>query len=229
MIIKEFNISDLNLKYFIGINQISIDVAKLLDEHKLENQTQVLDVIFDVIEKVQHTFEESTIQFFSNEYVLDQNHIFNASYYMIKAFIHNLNISNKKNIELLLYLATKRQIKIGIEAFGIKYLDVKKGKLLYCIISHEKNIYEINEEILKILHAKETSFDLNHKSFDKFDSVKNFFEITDNQIITVLKSYAIRNINKEPTSYKLEDLYLALNDLICEKMTLLSLERIKID
>jgi len=29
-------------------------------------------------------------------------------------------------------------------------------------------------------------------------------------------------------SFKLEDLYLALNDLICEKMTLLSLEKIKL-
>ena len=77
--IKEFNVSELNLKYFVGINLISIDLAKLLDENKLENQAQVLDIIFDVIEKVQTTFKGSTIQFFSNEYVLGQNHIFNAS------------------------------------------------------------------------------------------------------------------------------------------------------
>ena len=68
---------------------------------------------------------------------------------------------------------------------------------------------------------------MNHRSFDKFDRIKTFFEITDNQIITVLKSYGITNKNKDPMSYKLEDLYLTLNDLICEKMTLLSLEKIK--
>ena len=92
--IKEFNVSE-NLKYFVGINQISIDLAALLDENKLENQAQVLDIIFDVIEKVQTTFKKATIQFFSNEYVLGQNHIFNASYYMEKAFLNNINISNK--------------------------------------------------------------------------------------------------------------------------------------
>ena len=212
--IKEFNVSE-NLKYFVGINQISIDLAALLDENKLENQAQVLDIIFDVIEKVQTTFKKATIQFFSNEYVLGQNHIFNASYYMEKAFLNNINISNKKNIEILLYLATKRQIKIGIEAFGIRYLDVKKGELHYCIISHENNIPEINEEILHLLQAKELKLNLNHRSFDKFDRIKTFFEITDNQIITVLKSYGITNKNKDPMSYKLEDLYLTLNAFSC--------------
>ncbi len=229
MIIKEFNIPDIKLKYFVGINQVSIDLTKLLDQNKLENQAQVLDVIFDVIEKVQNTFKGSMIQFFSHEYVLDQSHIFNAFYYMEKAFLNNLNISNKKNIELLLYLATNRQIKIGIEAFGIKYLDVKKGELLYCIISRENSVREINEEILHLLQAKELPLNLNNRSFDKFDRIKTFFEITDNQIITVLKSYGVSNINKDPISYKLEDLYVALNDLICEKMTLLSLEKIKLD
>ena len=224
--IKEFNVSE-NLKYFVGINLISIDLTKLLDENKLENQAQVLDIIFDVIEKVQTTFKKATIQFFSNKYVLGQNHIFNAFYYMEKAFLNNINISNKKNIEMLLYLATKRQIKIGIEAFGIRYLDVKKGELHYCIISHENNIHEINEEILHLLQAKELKLNLNHRSFDKFDTIKTFFEITDNQIITVLKSYGISNKNKDPMSYNLEDLYLALNDLICEEMALLSLEKIK--
>jgi len=227
--IKEFNVSELNLKYFVGINLISIDLAKLLDENKLENQAQVLDIIFDVIEKVQTTFKGSTIQFFSNEYVLGQNHIFNASYYMEKAFLNNINILNKKNLELFLYLTTKRQIKIGIEAFGIKYLDVKKGELYYCIVSHENNMHEINEEILHLLQAKELKLNVNHRSFDKFNRIKTFFEIIDNQIITVLKSYGISNKNKDPLSFKLEDLYLALNDLICEKMTLLSLEKIKLD
>lgn len=229
MIIKEFNVSDINLKYFVGINQISIDLSKLLDENKRGNQTQAIDFIFEVIEKVQNTFKGATIQIFSNDNVLDQNHIFNACYFMQKAFLNNLNISNKKNIELLLYLATKRQIKIGIEAFGIKYSDLKKGELHYCIISNENNIYEINKEIMQILQAKEVQLNMNDRSLDKFDKIKNLFEITDNQIRTVLNSYGIKNINKDPMSYKLEDLYLALNDLICEKMTLLSLEKLKID
>ncbi|MFX1337497.1 MAG: KEOPS complex subunit Cgi121 [Promethearchaeota archaeon] len=229
MIIKEFKISDLNLKYFIGINQISVDFSKLLDQNKLENRDQVLEFIFDVIEKVQRTYKGATIQFFSQEYVLDQDHIFNASYFMEKAFRNGINISNKKNIELLLYLATNRQIKIGIEAFGVKFVDVKKGGVLYCIISQENNIDEINNEIIRILQANELPLNLNKRSYDKFKSIKDYFAINEHQIITVLKSYGISNKNEDLMSYKLEDLYLALNDLICEKMTLLSLEKIKLD
>ena len=229
MIVKEINITDLNLNYFIAINQISIELARLLDEQNTENQVQVLDVIFDVIEQVQDTFKESTIQFFSQEYVLDQNHIFNASYFMEKAFLNHLNISNKKNIEFLLYLATNRQIKIGIEAFGIKDEEVKTGELLYCIISPKNNVDEINKEIIRILQAKELDLNLNARSLDKFNKIKTFFAILDHQIITVLKSYGINNKNNHITSNHLEDLYVALNDLICEKMTLLSLEKIKLD
>jgi len=229
MIIKEFNISELNLRFFIGINQISIDVSKLLNPHILENQMQVLDFIFDVIEKIQHKFKGTAIQFFSQEYILDQNHIFNASYFMEKAFLNNINISNKKNIELLLYLATNRQIKIAIEAFGVKFEDVKKGELLYCIISPENNMDEINNEIIRILQAKELPLNINNTSYDKFQRIKDYFEIKQHQIIIVLKSYGIINIYKDLMSYKLEDLYLSLNDLICEKMSLLSLEKIKLD
>ncbi len=229
MIVKEFNITDLNLKYFIGINQISIEAARLINERKSENKVQVLDVIFEVVEKVQDTFKESTIQFFSQEYVLDQHHIFNAAYFMEKVFRNDLNISNKKNIEFLLYMATNRQIKIGIEAFGIKDEEVKKGEVLYCIITPENNVDKINKEIIRILQAKEVDLNLNVRSLDKFNKIQNFFELTDHQIITVLKSYEISSENNLLLSYELGDLYVALNDLICEKMALLSLEKIKLD
>ena len=36
MIVKEFNIEDLNLHYFIGINQIEIDIRKILEVPFLE-------------------------------------------------------------------------------------------------------------------------------------------------------------------------------------------------
>ena len=229
MIVKEFNLADLNLKYFVGINQISFDLVKLLTKNKIKNENDALDYIFDVIDHIQDSFQESTIQIFSNQYVLDQNHIFQASYFVELAFFNKLNISNKKNIEFLLYLATNRQIKISIEAFGIRHSDLERGELSYCIISHKNNLHEINDQILQNLFAKDSEVKLNHKSFDKYQKIKKFFEITDNQIKVVLNSYGIKTNNKEFTNYTLNDLYLALNDLICEKMTLLSLEKITTD
>ena len=229
MIIKHVDIKELNLTYFIGINQISIDLAKLLDKTKSKNQDHLLNVIFEIIDQIQNKYDVSAVQFFSQEYVLDQEHILNAIYFMEKAFLNNLNISNKKNIELLLYLATNRQIKVSLEAFGINDEDLKKGELLYCIISYKNNINEINEEIIHLLQATEVEMNLNSRSIEKFHKIKTFFEIRDNQIMTVLKSYGISNITNDLMNVKIEDLYVALNDLICEKITLLSLEKFKLD
>ena len=148
---------------------------------------------------------------------------------MEKAFLKNLNISNKKNIEFLLYLATNRQIKIGIKAFGIKDEEVKKGELIYCIISPENNVDKINKEMIHILQAEEVALNLNIRSLDKFNKIRTFFGLSENHIITILKSYGISSKNNNIMSNNLEDLYVALNDLICEKMTLLSLEKIKLD
>jgi tRNA threonylcarbamoyladenosine modification (KEOPS) complex Cgi121 subunit len=229
MIVKEFNIANLNLKYFVGINQISLDLVKLLKKNQIKNENNALDYIFDEIDHIQDSFQESTIQIFLDQYILDQNHIFQACYFVELAFSNKLNISNKKNIEFLLYLATNRQIKIGIRTFGIQHSDLKREELSYCIISYKNNLHEINKQILQNLFAKESEIKVNHKSIDKYQKIKNFFEITDNQINIVLNSYGIKTYNKEFTNCSLNDLYLALNDLICEKMTLLSLEKITTD
>ena len=229
MITEIFNIPHLNLKYSVGITQIVVNLEKLLPENRIKEEKILVDRIFKNIEQIQSSFSDCSIQVFSNKYILDPNHIFNACYFMELAFLNNLNISNKKSIELLLYLATNRQIKIGIEAFGITYSDLEKGELTYCIISHTNNIPEINEQVLQYLFAQEIELSLNQKSFDKYDTVKKFFEITDNQIEVVLKSYGIKKNLKDLTNNDLADLYLALNDLICEKMTLLSLEKTTID
>ena len=229
MIIDEFNIPHLNLTYSVGISQIMVDLGRLVHENRVKDEKSVLDCIFNTIEQIQDSFPDCSIQFFSNKYILDCDHIFNACYFMELAFLNNLNISNKKNIELLLYLATSRQIKIGIDSFGINYSDLEKGELTYCIVSHKNNIPEINEQVLQHLFAEEIELSLNQKSFAKYDKVKKFFEITDNQIEVVLKSYGIKKNLKNLNINDLADLYLAINDLICEKMTLLSLEKTTID
>lgn len=218
MIIKKFNINDLKLNYFIGINQI-----KLIDKKFALNQ------IFDLIENMQTSYDGSIIQFFNDKYVLSQDHVFLACYYVQKAFLQNINISNKKNIELFLYLATKRQIKISIEAFGITENSLKTGKLNFCIISPKNIIAELNIALLKHLGGIEIKFTLNNKTIEKFNRIKNFFNISDNQIITILNSYGISNINNFQINENLNILFSSLDDLICEKMTILSLEKIKIN
>ena len=229
MITKKFTIDDLGLTYSVGINQININVDKLIENYKLKNETDTLNYIFNLIEEIQGNYEESIVQFFSDDFISNLDHIYTACYYIQKAFFNRVNISNSKNIELLLYLNATRQIKIAIESFGIKVSNLKSGKLNYCILSNENNLKEINSSILEKLLASEIELTLNNKSKEKFEKIKNFYNFSNNQINCVLNSYGLISINENQIINQLENIFLAIHDLICEKMSLLSLEKFKSD
>ncbi len=225
MIVKEFNIEDLHLHFFVGINQIKINIKEFLDFYNIKNENDVLDHFFKLIEEIQNKNENSVVQCFKDKYILNYDHIFIACYNLQKAFQQNVNISSKKKIELLLYLATNRQINKSIEAFGIDYSDLKNKNCTYCIISPIDNLMSINDEMLQYLKAKETLLTLNDQILHKFNKIKEFFEVSEDQIKVILNSYGIES-NK--TEINLNSKYSALYDLICEKMALLSLDQVKI-
>ena len=218
MIIKKFSIPDLDLNYFVGLNQI-----------KLNNKLFELNQLIELIEELQKSYRDSIIQFFNDKYIIDQGHVFTACYYVQKVFLYNINISNKANIELFLYLAANRQITPSIGAFGVSEIDLEKKILSFCIISPNDNIAEINKTLIKNLEADEIFFALNDKTIEKYNQIKDYFEITDNQIISVLKSYGLRVKDITLMNGSLDNYFLALNDLIYEKMALLSLEKVKRD
>lgn len=226
MIIRDFNIAELNLKYFVGINQIKIDLDKSLEKTELGNEETALNRFFEFTEKIQNKNENSVIQFIKDRYILNQDHIFTACYYSQKAFLQKNNISHKKNIELLLYLAANRQINKSIEAIGIEYSDLVNNNLIFCIISQIDNLNKINNELLRILNAEEIELTINNQSHAKLNSIKEFFKISKNQLIPILRSYGIKIKN---SGFNLNSMSLALYDLICEKMTLLSLEKTKVE
>ena len=116
MIYEEFLIEEIDLKYFIGINQI-----------KLKSTNLELETFIDLIKESQSNFKNSYLQFFNNKYVLNTQHIYHACYYTQKAFFYNTNISNKKELEVLLYLSAERQIKYAIKDFGIDIGQIKEG------------------------------------------------------------------------------------------------------
>jgi tRNA threonylcarbamoyladenosine modification (KEOPS) complex Cgi121 subunit len=200
--------------YYLGINQIEIDPKEVQ-----------INKLVELIEVIQTHYADTVLQFFNDRYILKPEHILYASYFAQKAFYTKSNISNKKNLELLLYLAAKRQIKLSLEGFGVSNYNLKNRRISYCIISLEDNIQQINIEINSNLHSKDVSTNLGNLSIDKFKIVKKYFEFSDNQILTVLKSYGHKIDILDVNSLSLESLYKALNDLICEKMALLSLEK----
>ena len=124
MICESITLKESNLKYYIGISQIQVGISFL----NLEN-------FIDLINNIQKSKNGLMIQFFNATYVLDLDHILNACYYTIKSFKSGTNISNQINLEFLLYLASKRQIKRSLKDFGITHSHLSSKKLNYCIIS----------------------------------------------------------------------------------------------
>ena len=200
--------------FYVGINQIEID----------PNEVQISKLV-DLIESIQSQLDGVIVQFFNDRYILNQEHILHACFYAQKAFYTKNNISKKKNLELLLYLATKRQIKLGLESFGVNNYNLKSGRISLCVISLVDNIQQVNIKINNYLHSKDIELNLGNLSLKKYKTVKEHFEFSDNQILTVLKSYGHKNDTLDLNFFNLESLYEALNDLICEKMALLSLEK----
>jgi len=218
MIVNNFKIIEINLSYYIGINRI-----------KMSSRRYKVDQLFELIEIIQNKYKDSILQFFDDKYVLNTEHIYNACYFVMKAFLQDKNISNKKELEFLLYLATKRQIKSAIVDFGIDNEKIRGDILNICIVSSEENLNLINNDVKKTLNASEEEITLNRITIEKYEMVKNYFKITDNQITTVLKSYGINKNEDSVTNEKIDSLYMALNDLISEKMALLSLEKVTSD
>lgn len=224
MIVREFIIKDLNLHFYAGINQIKIQFDNFTDFNNVEDDEKALNQFFSIIEEIQNKYENSVIQFMKDKYILNQDHIFIACYYLEKAFLQDVNISNKKNIEFLLYLAANRQIDKSIEDFGINYSDLNKNKLNYCIVSPRNNLSNIRVELSNVLNAEEEEMTINNQSNSKINLIQNYFKISDNQLNSALKSYGISARNSD---LGLNFIVSALYDLICEKMALLHVEKAK--
>lgn len=222
MITRSFFIEELELKYFVGITQIKFDLSQLLKDNEIRNEEDVLNWLFLTIEDLQIKHPESTIQFISDEYVLNQDHLYVASYFMEKAFLNKNNISNKKNIELLLYLSTNRQISRAIESFGISKNTIKEEKLTICIISQINNLNIIIKEILDSLKANEVKITVNDLTIDKINRIISKFEISETQIKSVHNSY--KESDELDKENNIDILSLVIFDLICEKMAILHLE-----
>lgn len=214
MIKKNFNITELELTYFVGINRVKINA-----------NAYTIDQLFELSEKIQNKYSDSILQFFNENYILNTEHIFNACYFSLKAFHYKKSISNKKELELLLYLATKRQIKSAINDVGINESNIQNDVVNYCIVSYEDNVSIIDNAIKEALNAIDIKFSFTQENADKLKTIKEYFEISDDQIKVILNSYGIKKDIEVLLKENIHYLYSALNELICEKMALLSLER----
>ncbi len=227
MINKEFVIKDMELKYYIGINQITFDYLEYLQLNKIQNDKDALESLISLISDINKKFKDVIIQFIDDDLILNEEHIFNSIYFVHKAFKNEINISNSKSMELLLYLSSQRQIKKSIKAFGVKIHKLKNGLLTYLISTQDNKLEQINQMILKQLNAKNAELTINKITNEKIEKLKDYFMISDNQINVILNSYT--DIKIENDIERLNASVLAIHDILCEKMSILSLEKIKYD
>jgi tRNA threonylcarbamoyladenosine modification (KEOPS) complex Cgi121 subunit len=221
LILREYNIPDINLHFFVGINQVKITLNRTLDSNRIEREQEALINFFKIVNIIQEKYKSSLLQFIKEKYILNEDHIFTACYYVEKAFLYKLNISNKKNVELLLYLAANRQINKSIDGFGIDFSDLNRQMIL-CIVSPKNNLNKIYDELSSALSLIEVKLTINDQTTKKIDLIKDYFEISDNQINIILKSYGIISSYSD---LSLNSITLAICDLIFEKMALLCVEK----
>ncbi len=216
MITEKFSIHEYHLNYYISLSKISLDKSSL-----------TLDQIIRHFSTLERENEKCFIQVCSDNLILNEMHIFSAVFFVQKAFLQGYNISSRKNLELLLYLATDRQIKNGFKDFGVSELVERKSPVILCIVTPNTGYQLIFDDILKTLNACEIELSISSPSIDKIKRIKNYYDISDNQIRVLLKSYSIcdKRINKD-NSYDIHELFVsALNDIIQEKMVGLILDQ----
>jgi len=201
---------------------------QFIEVNNLTDEEEALNYLFKIIEDLQNKNKETIIQIFRDNFVLNQDHIFVACYYLQKALFHEALISNKKSIELLLYLSTFRQINKGIKSFGVDAGILSNSAFIICIISRKNNLNTIYNEILENLKATEVKVSINDLTSEKIKEIIKFYELSELQIKSVLNSYGIKNANLAKPEINLQDISLAVFDLICEKMALLNLEKARL-
>jgi tRNA threonylcarbamoyladenosine modification (KEOPS) complex Cgi121 subunit len=216
--VKFIQNKETNLKIFIGLIEVKLNLQELSPNKFL-----------DLCNYVENMYNNALLQILNKQYILNSEHIFSACYFTYNAFLSKNNISKSKNIEFLLYLSTNKQIKIALKDFGLNYDKLKNQNCVICLISPERNLDIIYTDLKNKINLNEIKFEIDGKSIEKFNRIKNYFGITDDQLKVVLKSYKLTRERNKIFQFPLDDLFLALSDLIRERMVLLSLENININ
>lgn len=141
-------------------------------------------------------------QLFDADKIADQYHIYYAAANAQYALENGSNISNKLDVETLLYASAQNQISKAIQLIGVN----KETKRIAIAVITEKENDSAATKIAQHLGG------INDKILDitpeKYGSLKRLYEITETAIETVGC-----------------DKYRALSSLITEKSTLISLRR----
>ncbi len=182
---ESYSITDSNLHVTITAakNSHVIDINKTLEE---------LDTIT----------QGKVYQLFDADKIMDSPHIYYAAANAYYAMQNGSNISNRLDVETLLYASTQNQISKAITTIGVS----KKTQRIAVAVISEKKDDPIAAKIAE--HIGDMNDKILEPTQKKYEALKQLYEITDTAIDTLER-----------------DKYEALTSLITEKGTLISLRR----
>ena len=144
----------------------------------------------------------TVFQLFDADKITDQNHLYYAAANAYYAMENKSNISNKLDVETLLYASTQNQISKAIQLIGVS----KDTKRVAIIVISEKENDPVVTEIAETLGTPNDK--VLEMTPEKYAALKQLYDVTDTAIETVGC-----------------DRYKALTSLVTEKSTLISLRR----
>ncbi len=149
--------------------------------------------IYDRIGKINSNLK---IQFIDSSKILDSSHIYFATKNALKAFKNKRNISKNLVIEILLYLAGKKQIDEVIGVFGIN--KEIKNPIMIAVADKKEDLEKLEHNIKNSLGIDFDDSIIEIDSKNKIEIIKNVFNITDLEIEAIKrKGETYRNIIKK--------------------------------
>ncbi|MHA1311694.1 MAG: KEOPS complex subunit Cgi121 [Candidatus Helarchaeota archaeon] len=169
MIVKKFIENDLKYR-LIGITAISIQKVINIQD------------IFNRIKQISNE-SECEIQLLNANIVATWEHIFFAAINALNSFKNGNNLANNLSLEILLYIAGTRQIKVALKKVGINNLIREIAIVIFS--NDEQMIYNVFEEIKRLLSGVEDIklLEINEK---KFINLINLFNINYSEISNLI-------------------------------------------
>lgn len=111
-------------------------------------------------------------------------HIFFGTLYALLAFKQGRTISNQLVLEILLYISGQRQIKIALEAFG-----VRTGNCSLILLGNSaETLRDTLQECRTLIGGLPADEVLSIFDDSKWETIQAFFQITDQEIDAIAQS-----------------------------------------
>lgn len=151
-----------------------------------------INEIDDFLGKIRRKMSPTIVQFFDADYIAGKPHLYFAVLNALKAFEQGRNISEKLEVEILLYASGKRQIDRAIEMIGIKPKTSKIALLI--LASNVKAAREAEKKAEKNIPGIRDNSVLEIKGEEKVRDLMKTFGVTNLELETVIEHDEDRRI-----------------------------------